>query len=230
MTVDLRLNAIVDPERANNRSLAELTRLCAQGGATLVQLRDKVNETRVMVEEARAIKKALVPFAVPFVVNDRVDVALAAGADGVHLGPDDMAPADARRLLGAGAIIGLSVKNVGEAEAAPIELIDYVGSGGVYVTLSKQQKNPPIGPAGLARIIAVLQSRAGEQNRRLPVCGIAGIDASNTAEVIAAGADGVAVISALSLAPDPAAAARALRQIIDAMLAKRGISCAQPSR
>jgi thiamine-phosphate pyrophosphorylase len=222
MTIDLRLNAIVDPERANGRDLAELARLCAEGGATLVQLRDKVNETRVMVEEARAIKHALAPFAVPFVVNDRVDVALAIGADGAHLGPDDMAPADARRLLGPGAIIGLSVKNVAEAEAAPIGLIDYVGSGGVYVTLSKQQKNPPIGPAGLGRIIAVLHGRAGEQNKDLPICGIAGIDESNAAEVIAAGADGVAVISALSLAPDPAAAARALRQVVDAMLAKRG--------
>lgn len=222
VTIDLRLNAIVDPERANGRDLAALARLCAEGGATLVQLRDKVNETRVMVEEARAIKNALAAFAVPFVVNDRVDVALAAGADGVHLGPDDMAAADARRLLGCDAVIGLSIKNVAEAEAAPIALIDYVGSGGVYVTVSKQQRNPPIGPAGLARIIAVLQGRAGAQSKRLPVCGIAGIDSSNAAAVIAAGADGVAVISALSLAPDPAEAARALRQIVDAMLAKRG--------
>ncbi len=222
MKVDLRLNAIVDPERCGGRDLAELARLCAQGGATLVQLRDKVSETRAMVEEARAIKKALAPFAVPFVVNDRVDVALAAEADGVHLGQDDMAAVDARRILGPAAIIGLSVKNVGEAEAAPIELIDYVGSGGVYVTLSKQQKNPPIGPEGLARIIAVLSARAQRQNKELPVCGIAGIDAGNAGPVIGAGADGIAVISALSLAPDPAAAARALRQVIDAMLAKRG--------
>ena len=160
MKVDLRLNAIVDPERANGRDLAELARLCAEGGATLIQLRDKISETRAMVEEARAIKKALAPLAVPFVVNDRVDVALAAAADGVHLGQNDMAVADARRLLGPGPIIGLSVKNVGEADTAPIELIDYVGSGGVYVTMSKQQKNPPIGPEGLARIIAVLRRRA----------------------------------------------------------------------
>jgi thiamine-phosphate pyrophosphorylase len=97
-------------------------------------------------------------------------------------------------------------------------LVDYVGSGGVYVTLSKQQKNTPIGPAGLARIIAALRRRAPD----LPVCGIAGIDAGNAAEVIAAGADGVAVISALSLVPDPQAAARGLREIVDAMLAKRG--------
>lgn len=221
MKVDLRLNAIVDPERANGRDLAELARLCAEGGATLIQLRDKHSETRAMVDEARAIKKALAPFSVPLVVNDRIDVALAGGADGVHLGQDDMAVTDARRLLGPDAIIGLSIKNVGEAEAAPIELIDYVGSGGVYATLSKQQKNPPIGPEGLARIIAVLRRRTGGRNAELPVCGIAGIDADNAGPVIAAGAQGVAVISALSLNPDPAAAARALRRIVDAMLAKR---------
>jgi len=216
--VDLRLNAIVDPERAGGRDLAELAQLCAQGGATLVQLRDKISETRAMVVAARAIKQALAPLGVPFVVNDRIDVALAATADGVHLGPDDMAIVDARAILGRDAIVGLSVKSVAEAEAAPLDLIDYVGSGGVYVTLSKQQNNPPIGPEGLARIIAALHRRAPE----LPVCGIAGIDAGNAAAVIGAGADGVAVISALSLSPDPAGAARNLRGIVDAMLAKRG--------
>jgi thiamine-phosphate pyrophosphorylase len=218
MPVDLRLNAIVDPERAGGRSLAELARLCAEGGATLIQLRDKVSETRDMVEAARAIKRALAPFAVPLVVNDRIDVALAAKADGVHIGPDDMAVEDARALLGRGAIIGLSIKSVTEAEAAPFDLIDYVGSGGVYVTLSKEQKNKPIGPDGLAKIIAALRQRAP----RMPVAGIAGIDAGNAAAVIGAGADGIAVISAVSLAPDPAAAARTLRGIVDAALAKRG--------
>ena len=222
MKVDLRLNAIVDPERSGGHDLAELARLCAQGGATLVQLRDKVSDTRAMVDEARAIKKALAPLSVPLVVNDRVDVALAAGADGVHLGQDDMKVEDARRLLGVDAIIGLSVKNVSEAEVAPVPLIDYVGSGGVYATLSKQQKNAPIGPEGLARIIAVLRGRARKEKKELPVCGIAGIDVSNAGAVICVGADGVAVISALSLAADPTRATRDLRQIVDAMLAKRG--------
>jgi thiamine-phosphate pyrophosphorylase len=217
MRPDLRLNAIVDPEHAGGRRLADLARQCVRGGATLVQLRDKVSATRAMVEEAQAIKQAVAPLGVPFVVNDRVDVAMAAGADGVHLGQDDMAVQDARRLLGSRAIIGLSIKSVAEAEAAPIDLIDYVGSGGVYATSSKQQKDPPIGPAGLARIIAVLRRRAGD----LPICGIAGIDATNAAEVIAAGADGVAVISALSLVTDPAVAAHILRDIVDAVLAKR---------
>jgi thiamine-phosphate pyrophosphorylase len=217
MTVDLRLNAIVDPERSGGRDLADLARLCAEGGATIIQLRDKVSETRAMVEEARAIKRALVPFGVPLVINDRVDVALAAEADGVHVGPDDMAVEDARRLLGSRAIVGLSVKSVAEAEAAPVASIDYVGSGGVYATLSKQQKNAPIGPEGLKRIIDALRRRVPE----MPVCGIAGIDAGNAAAVIGAGANGVAVISALSLAPDPKAAARVLRGIVDTMLAKR---------
>jgi thiamine-phosphate pyrophosphorylase len=218
MSVDLRLNAIVDPERAGGHDLADLARLCAQGGATLIQLRDKLSDTRAMVATARAIKKALGPYAVPFVFNDRIDVALAARADGVHVGQDDMAVEDARKILGRDAIIGLSIKTVEQANAAPVELLDYVGSGGVYVTGSKQQKNAPIGPEGLARVIAALHARAP----KLPVCGIAGIDAGNAAAVIAAGADGVAVISALSLTPDPAAAARGLRAIVDATLAKRG--------
>jgi len=218
MRLDLRLNAIVDPERAGGHRLADLAAQCARGGATLVQLRDKHSETRLLIEEARAIKKSLAPFAVPFVVNDRVDVAMAAAADGVHLGQDDMAVKDARRLLGPNAIIGLSVKSVEEADAARLDLVDYVGSGGIYATSSKQQKAAPIGPAGLARIVATLRRRVPN----LPICGIAGIDASNAGEVIAAGADGVAVISALSLVPNPESAARELRAIVDAVLAKRG--------
>jgi thiamine-phosphate pyrophosphorylase len=218
MTIDLRLNAIVDPERSGGYDLADQARLCAQGGATLIQLRDKLSDTRAMIATARAIKKALAPFGVPFVVNDRVDVALAARADGVHVGQDDMAVEDARKILGRDAIIGLSIKTVEQADAAPVDLLDYVGSGGVYVTGSKQQKNAPIGPDGLARVIAALHAR----KETLPVCGIAGIDASNAAAVIAAGAGGVAVISALSMTPDPTAAARGLRAVVDAALAKRG--------
>jgi thiamine-phosphate pyrophosphorylase len=216
--LDLRLNAIVDPERAGGRDLVDLARQVAAGGATLVQLRDKNSETRQMVETARAIKAALKPSAIPFVVNDRIDVALAARADGVHIGPEDMAPEDARALLGPDAIIGVSIKSVEAAEGMPVGIVDYAGVGGVYATLSKTQKNPPIGPEGFSRIAQVLRRRAPS----LPVVGIAGIDVGNAGPVIAAGADGVAVISALSQAGDPTAAARALRNIVDGMLAKRG--------
>ena len=161
-SVDLRLNAILDPDRAGGHDLAGLARRVVDGGATLVQLRDKRSDTRAMIETARAIKAALAPSGVPFVVNDRVDVALAAGADGVHLGPEDMAVDDARRLLGPDAIIGLSIKSVEAAEAAPVDLIDYAGIGGVYATLSKQQKSAPIGPAGFrARCRRAATPRAG---------------------------------------------------------------------
>ena len=218
MAVDLRLYALVDPEHAGGRAPADVARLVAEGGATLVQLRDKVSETRRMIEHARAIKAALAPFSVPLLINDRVDVALASGADGVHVGQTDMAVEDARRLLGRDAIIGLSLKTTAQAEAAPLDLLDYVGVGGVFATTSKDNTSAPIGPAGLARIAGVLRGCVP----KFPLCGIAGITAGNAGETIAAGADGVAVISALSLKGDPRAAARELRAIVDAALAKRG--------
>ena len=217
MPVDLRLYAIVDPEHAGGRALPELAKLLAAGGATLVQLRDKRSDTRVMVETARAVKAALKPFRVPLLVNDRVDVALAAQADGVHVGQTDMAVEDARRLLGRNAIIGLSIKSVALAEAAPIDLIDYVGIGGVYATTSKDNPNPPIGVEGLRRIVDVFRRRYPN----FPTCAIAGINAANAGATIAAGADGVSVISALSLAPDPTAAANAMRAVVDDALAAR---------
>ncbi len=217
MALDLRLYALVDPERAGGRTLPALAKLLAQGGATLVQLRDKHGTTRAMIETARAIKAALAPHRVPLLINDRVDVALAAGADGVHVGQEDMTVKDARRLLGGDAIIGLSIKNFAQAAQAPVELIDYVGIGGVFATSSKDNPDPPIGPTGLTMLASAIRMGKPE----FPVCAIAGIDAGNAAATIAAGADGVAVISALSIAPDPAAAARELRGIVDAALAKR---------
>jgi thiamine-phosphate pyrophosphorylase len=217
MTVDLRLYALVDPERAGGRDLAALARLLAQGGATLIQLRDKQATTRAMIAEARAIKAALAPFRVPLIVNDRVDVALAAGADGVHIGQEDMDAADARRLLGPGAIIGLSIKTLAQACAAPLDRLNYVAIGGVFATSSKDNPGPPIGRDGLASIAAAIRARAPD----FPIVAIAGIDATNAADVIAAGADGIAVISALSLAPDPPQAAKELRHVVDAALAKR---------
>jgi thiamine-phosphate pyrophosphorylase len=217
MTVDVRLNAIVDPERANGRSLADLTRLVVAGGATLIQLRDKHGDTRQMIERARAIKAALTGTGVPLVINDRVDVALVAEADGVHVGQDDMRAEDARHLLGPTAIIGLSIKTVALANAAPLDVLDYVGVGGVYATTSKDNPNKPIGVAGLRDIVAAFRAR----RRELPICGIAGIDAGNGRDVITAGADGVAVISALSMTADPQAAARELRGVVDAALRDR---------
>lgn len=215
MRVDLRCYAIVDPEVAGGRELPDLCRMVAAGGATLVQLRDKLSDTKVMVERARACKAAL--GSVPLLINDRVDVALAIGCEGVHIGWDDMEPADARRLLGRDAIIGLTINSPQRADATDLSLIDYAGIGGVYGTTSKKTGNSPIGLAGMARVIEAL-------HRRRPgfaTCGIAGINAANAAPVIDAGADGVSVISALSLAKDPRQATSDLLHAVDAALAKR---------
>jgi thiamine-phosphate pyrophosphorylase len=216
MTTDLRLYALLDPAQNGGRGMAELAALIA-AGATLVQLRDKDGTTRAMIERARTIKRAL-PENVPLLINDRVDVALAAEADGVHVGWEDMEAGEARLLLGKRAIIGLSLKTVAQAQAAPLNQLNYVAIGGVFVTHSKNNTDSPVGLDGFKTILATVRARAPA----MPVVAIAGIDAGNAADVIAAGADGVAVISALSLAPDPAAAARNLRGIVDRALAIRG--------
>jgi thiamine-phosphate pyrophosphorylase len=217
MTPDLRLYALVDPAVAGGRTLPELAKFLI-GSATMVQLRDKHGATRDMIDTARALKAVLAPAGIPLLINDRVDVALAAQADGVHVGQDDMSVADARRLLGKDAIIGLSIKTLAQAAAAPLDMLDYVAIGGVYATTSKDNTAAPIGTGGLRTIAAAIRAR----NAGYPVCAIAGITAANAGDVIDAGADGVAVISALSLASDPAAAARVLRKAVDAAQTRRG--------
>jgi thiamine-phosphate pyrophosphorylase len=216
MRLDLRVYAIADPGVSGGRSLAELATLIAPS-TTLVQLRDKTGSTRTLIDEARTLLAVLQPKGIPLLINDRVDVALAIGCEGVHIGWDDMAPADARRLLGPDAIIGLTINSPQRADATDLSLVDYAGIGGVYGTTSKQTKNSPIGIAGMARVIEAL-------HRRKPgflTCGIAGINASNAAPVIEAGADGVSVISALSMAKDPKAATAELLRVVDAALSKR---------
>ncbi len=217
MTLDLRLYALVDPAVAGDRSLPALTALIADS-VTLVQLRDKHGTTRAMIDEARDIVSVLKPRGTPLLINDRVDVALAAKADGVHVGWDDIEPADARRLMGPDAIIGLSIKSMEEAAAAPLELLDYVAIGAVFATTSKDDAATPIGTAGLRGLVAAIRAR----RPGMPICAISGIDAGNAAQVVEAGADGVAVISALSMAKDPAAAASSLRGVVDAALKQRG--------
>ena len=217
MSADLRLYALIDPAVAGGRTLGDIAARIA-GSATLVQLRDKHGSTRQMVEEARELTVVLAPLDIPLLINDRVDVALAAEADGVHIGQDDMSPADARLLLGRTAIIGLSIKTIEQAQAAPLDLLDYVAIGGVYGTTSKDNTSAPIGINGLHAIVRTIRARKAG----FPICAIAGINASNAADVIAAGADGVAVISALSLAADPAKAAQDLLGVVDGALDRRG--------
>ena len=215
--VDLRLYAIVDPEHTGGKPLAELARQVAEGGATLVQLRDKLSDTRPFIENARVVQAALKPYGVPLLINDRVDVAMVVGAEGVHVGQTDMAAADARRLLGPKAIIGLSLKSHEHIASAPLELLDYVAIGGAYATTSKETTTRPVGLDGFKARVDAMRARA----QNMPIVAIAGIDAGNAAPLIAAGVDGVSVISALSKPVDSAAAARELRGVVDTALAQR---------
>jgi thiamine-phosphate pyrophosphorylase len=220
MNVDLTLYVLVDPARAKGRPLADVAAAAARGGATLIQLRDKCGVTRTLVEEATAIKRSLAGSDVPILVNDRVDVALAAGADGVHLGRDDLAPFVARSLLGPRAIIGATVRADKDVAALAPGAIDYVCIGGVFATTSKDNPDPPIGVHGLAHLARLVRERMPG----MPVGAIAGIDEGNAGEVMRAGADGVAVVSAVTAASDPEAAARRLRAIVDGARPKRGVA------
>jgi thiamine-phosphate pyrophosphorylase len=215
--LDLRLYGVLDPARTRGRDPVALAADAAKGGITLLQLRDKTSGTRDLVALARAVRDALAAYTVPLLVNDRVDVALAAGAHGVHVGLTDMAPEDARRLLGPAAILGITVHHAHEAAAVPPGLADYAGLGPVYATASKDPGDPPLGPDGLARLIHGVHAHHPD----LPVCGIAGIDHQNAAAVIEAGAAGVAVISDIFMAGDVEAAARRLRAAVDTATRKR---------
>jgi len=215
--LDLRLYALLDPALTAGREPVACALAAVRGGATLVQLRDKRYAARPVIALARALREALAPSGVPLIVDDRVDVALAAAAAGVHLGKEDMEPADARRLLGPEALIGVTVHHAAEADTVDPASADYAGIGPAFATTSKDPGDPPLGADGLARLVRHLRARLPG----FPVCAIAGITSANAASVIEAGADGIAVISALFLAEDIEAAARELRTIVDRTLARR---------
>jgi thiamine-phosphate pyrophosphorylase len=206
---DLTLYFVVGSDVTQGRPLDEVVAAALRGGATLVQLREKALGDAELVEAARALKGRLAPLGVPLIINDRVEVAKAAGADGVHLGQDDLDAARARAILGPDGLIGVSAGTAEEAARIDRGLADYVGIGAVYATATKPDAGPPIGIAGLAGLAASL--------RPLPVVAIGGIGLREAAEVMASGAaDGIAVVSAICGAQDPEAAARTLRREIDA--------------
>ena len=219
-TVDLRLYGLLDVGvcGADGRYLADMAAAVA-GGCTLFQYREKdIADARASLARIRAIHAALAGRA-PLLVNDRVDLALAAGCEGVHLGQADLHPAEARRLLGEGAIVGLTLKTGAQADELYRLPVDYACIGGVFATTSKDNPDPPVGLDGFARIAFRARLARGSA---VPVGAIAGIDASNAAAVIAAGADGIAVISALFGAEAVEGRARDLRARVDAALAERG--------
>ncbi len=215
--VDIRLYVLLDPGAVDRDLLPDVAAQAARGGATLFQYRDKTGSQIEKERTLRAVRSALSESGARLLVNDDVETALRVGADGVHLGQDDMSPAEARRKLGPGAIIGRTIKNERHARAVADEPVDYAFCGGVFPTVHKDNPDAPIGLDGLARIGAVL--RAAKPG--IPVGAIAGIDEGNAAAVIAAGADGIAVIGAVTRSADPQAAARRLRTAVDEALRAR---------
>lgn len=203
---DLSLYLVTDPGLTEARGLIETVEQAVAGGVTIVQLRDPQAKGRALAEQARALLALLAPRGIPLIVNDRVDVAAAVGAQGVHLGQDDLDPAAARALLGPEAIIGLSIGTLEELAASDLGPVDYVGCGPVKATGTKSDAGGAIGVEGFAFLRAHIA---------LPMVGIGGLKAEDAADVIRAGAEGVAVVSALCAAPDVAAAARDLKAIIE---------------
>lgn len=173
------------------------------GGATLVQLREKNLSTADFLDLARQLKHITALHNVPLIINDRLDIALAADADGLHVGKEDLPVALARRLLGPGKILGATAANVADAMAAEQAGADYIGSGAVYPTSTKPGK-PVLPLTVLAQIKQAVQ---------IPVVAIGGITPANAAPVLAAGVDGVAIVSAIMASADPFAAAQHFKQI-----------------
>lgn len=209
---NIRLYGILDSQIARGAKLAELASAAVQGGVTILQYRAKEAGTAEMILEARLIIAAIAGSNVPLLINDRVDVALVSGAQGVHLGREDMAPADARRLLGRDAMIGATIKDAHDVRGLQGAPVDYGCIGGVFATSHKDNPDPPMGLEGLRRLRALCR----ETLPGLPIGAIAGIHAGNARDVIAAGADGIAVIGAIFADPDPESAARRLSTLIGA--------------
>jgi thiamine-phosphate pyrophosphorylase len=202
---DLSLYLVTDRGLSRGRSTVDIVRAAVAGGVTCVQLREKSCGTREFVDEARAVRALLAGTGVPLIVNDRIDVALAVGADGVHLGQTDMRIADARRLTGPGMLIGISAECLEDAVRAQAEGADYIGVSPVFSTPTKTDTAPPLGLDGIAAIRAAVS---------LPLVGIGGIGPANAAAVIRAGCDGIAVVSAIVSAADPRKAAAELKTTI----------------
>ncbi len=209
---DLSLYLVLDPGLCRLHSMVETARAAVAGGATMVQLRDKEAGTAGLVAAGHALKAALAGSGVPLIVNDDLEAALAVDAEGLHVGQDDMPAHEARRRIGPGRILGLSIETEAAARAVDRAAVDYVGIGPVFATPTKPDHKPPIGFDGLGRLVAISP---------VPAVAIGGLRAAHVSPVLEAGAGGMAVVSAICGQLDPAAAARGLVATIRAWHERR---------
>lgn len=200
----LKLYLVTDRGLAGERDIADIVREAAAGGVTMVQLREKEIGTEKFIHLAKELGSVLRPLGIPLIINDRVDVALASDADGVHIGQSDMPYEDARRILGPDRIIGLSVENMEQVIEANALDVDYIGISPVFATPTKTDTAKPFGLEGLREAVRLSIH---------PTVAIGGMNAATAGDVMAAGADGIAVVSAIIAAPDPRKASAELLKI-----------------
>ena len=209
--IDYSLYLVTDRSLSKGRSTAEIVAAAVAGGVSCIQLREKSCGTREFLNEALALQPLLKSRNIPLIINDRLDIALAIEADGVHLGQSDMPIGMARKIAGDSLIIGISAESVDDALRAEQEGADYIGISPVFSTPTKTDIAPPLGLEGVRQIRALVD---------IPLVGIGGINSDNAESVLAAGADGIAVVSAIVSAADPAGAAKKLKTLIDQVLAQ----------
>jgi len=206
MDFDLGLYLVTDRSLSKGRAIEWIVEEAVKGGVTMVQLREKDGSTRDFVQLAIRIKQLLKPFNVPLIINDRLDVALAADADGLHIGQSDIPYHIARKILGYNKIIGLSVETMLQAKEANLLDVDYLGISPVFTTGTKTDILTPFGLEGIREIASFTKH---------PIVGIGGIHSGNAKAVIEAGANGVAVVSAIVSDMNPAEASLIIKQQID---------------
>ncbi|PXV59372.1 thiamine-phosphate pyrophosphorylase [Dysgonomonas alginatilytica] len=208
---DLSLYLVTDRSLSLGRTLEYIVTEAAKGGVTMVQLREKDCSTLEFYQQAMLLKECLRPYNIPLIINDRLDIALACDAEGLHIGQSDMPYAIARKLLGKDKIIGLSVECLQDAIDANELDVDYIGISPVFGTPTKTDTAPALGLNGIREIVKI---------SRHPAVGIGGINRTNAANIILAGADGISVVSAITSATDPKEAALQLRSIINQTIKK----------
>lgn len=201
---DLRLYLVTDRMSAAGRNVKDVVAKALKGGVTMIQIREKEASARDIIALAVAVKQMAAPYGVPVIINDRVDIAVAAGADGVHLGRSDVPCGVARSILGRDKIIGLSVENFGQVFIANGLDVDYIGASPVFLTPTKTDTSIPFGLDGLAEVVDISSH---------PVVAIGGINLVTAPKVIGCGVDGLAVVSAIMGAGDSQAAASALKRL-----------------
>jgi thiamine-phosphate pyrophosphorylase len=205
-SVNYSLYLVTDRSLSRGRATSEIVASAIKGGVSCVQLREKKLGTRDFINEAKVLNTLLFSKGIPLIINDRVDVALAVKAAGVHLGQSDMSIRDARYILGSTSIIGVSAECLEDAVIAEKQGADYIAISPVFSTTTKTDTAPPLGLAGIQEI---------RQQVSLPLVAIGGINRENCSQVITSGADGIAVVSAIVSAPSPEHAALELGKIIN---------------